>query len=140
VEIRRREIGQFKSRLREELLQAKYIEEMLEQLPASSHESSYWAEDLFRLYSQAAHFTLSPAQALELFWIVEKFPSRVSMHLLEAVILKADQQSLDQIFQYDIMKLLHTTIALNDQISYAPPIPCGQGDTSQEAVVCSRTA
>ena len=55
---------------------------MLEELPLNNHHTHFWAQDLLNIYSQATNFTLSALQTLDLFRLVEKFPSKVTMQLL----------------------------------------------------------
>ena len=63
------------------------------------------------MYRLAVHFRLDPFQSLQLYKIAEKFPNRVMLQLLQIVIFKAEEKTLDELFQFDIMRLLHGAIS-----------------------------
>lgn len=46
-------------------------------------------------------------KAVEIFKLVEKFPTKESLELLEVVTLRAERETINELFQYDVMRLLH---------------------------------
>lgn len=113
---------------------------MLKQTPFDRDFSELWASDLLALYGQAINFRLSPVQTVELFRLVEKFPNKATFQLLEVVIFKADLASIDQIFQYDVMKLLHSSITSSQKSRLSRSQSSEEQDRIiREAVVCPAT-
>lgn len=96
-------------------------------MPFDNDYTIDWAADLLRLYKETTNFRMNTVQTVELFRLVEKFPNKITFKLLEIVIFKADLMSIDQIFQYDIMKLLHSSIT-----SWKNPISLSNSNSSEE--------
>lgn len=68
-----------------------------------------------REYGRCEKYVLSMDKAVDVFKLVEKFSSRESLELLEVVTLKADRNTLNELFQYDVMRLLHKFACCEEQ-------------------------
>lgn len=53
---------------------------------------------------------LDPHQSMELYKMAEKYPNQVILRLLLVVVMKAKTKTLDEMFQFDIMRMLHGAI------------------------------
>jgi hypothetical protein len=62
---------------------------------------------LGREYGKTEKYVLCMDKAVEVFKLVEKFPSKETLELLEVVTLRAGRETINELFQYDVMRLLH---------------------------------
>jgi len=73
-----------------------------------------WCAEFMVMYNEVESLTLAADQIISIFWLVEKYINKWTLHLLEIVIIRASSSSLDILFQYDVLKLLHTVIVYED--------------------------
>jgi hypothetical protein len=85
-----------------------------------------------------SRYRLTADRVVGLFRLVEKFPNIVTLQLLEVVVIRADVASVNEMFQYDVVKLLHGVINFatteQRQLDDSP-----EGKIVQEAVVNAET-
>jgi hypothetical protein len=65
---------------------------------------------LLKVYGQTLQYKLTIDKAVDLFKLVEKFPNKCTLQLFELVVMRASKDSIDMLFQYDVMRLLHSFI------------------------------
>lgn len=46
-------------------------------------------------------------KAVEVFKLVERFSTKESLELLEVLTLRVEKETINELFQYDVMRLLH---------------------------------
>jgi hypothetical protein len=103
-------VRELKQRWRLKLIRANRIEELLSELPRSAGESVEWCAQFMEMYREAESHSLSADEVVSIFWLAEKHINRFTLELLELVVMRAPSSSLDHLFQYDVMKLLHTAM------------------------------
>ena len=67
-----------------------------------------------RLYNEVKSMNLDSHQIVSIFFLAQKFPNRLTLQLLEIIVIRANGESLEILFQYDVMRLLHSAIVYDD--------------------------
>lgn len=96
---------------------------------------------MYNAYSSTYRFKLGIEHIIDIFKLVEKFPNLCTLQLFEVVIARADEDSADLLFQYDVMRVLHGFINFTgkDQLMRCPmsSFSCEESRIISEVVISS---
>ncbi len=92
-----------------------------------SESAREWARELGKEYGKTEKYVLCMDKAVEVFKLVEKFPSKETLQLLEVVTLRADRETINELFQYDVMRLLHRFTNIDEGNGEAGRVGVGVG-------------